>query len=52
MVWLPEAMSVLSVPPTVRLVPAALSNPPSVALPLTTNEPFFRFKLLKATESW
>ena len=52
MVWLPEAMSVLSVPPTVKLVPAALSKPPMVALPLTTNEPFFRFKLFKATESW
>ncbi len=52
MVWLPEAISVLSVPPTVMLVPTAVSNPPKVALPLTTNEPFFRFKLLMATESW
>ena len=37
---------------TVKAVPAALSNPPKVALPLTTKAPFLRFKLLVATLPW
>ena len=52
MVLLPLARWVDKVPPTVNVVPAALSKPPKLALPFTTKEPFLKFKLLSATLSW